>query len=159
MKLSCQDLFNYSRFGLESSSTRDRIFTASSPSNSPAASWSFATTLDNSSSSMSRFADRFSINYMNSSGYGSAYWTPNSSDFGISNCRRINVPGPFGYFKLDDQEFENGGGMMKKKRLMTNNSSTLANMMKVSNQEKQGEESTKHADVPFIDFLGVGISS
>ncbi|KAF5725290.1 MYB transcriptional factor [Tripterygium wilfordii] len=157
-KLRCQDLFNY---------TKDRIFTvSSSPSNSPGASWSFATTLDNNSSSVSRLADRFYVNYMNSSGYGSAYRTPSSSAiFGISNCRRINVPaGPFGFFndniKLGHEEHGSSDGMIMMKKRLINNSSTLANMMRVSNQqEQQGEESTKHEDVPFIDFLGVGISS
>ncbi|KAF5735467.1 hypothetical protein HS088_TW15G00973 [Tripterygium wilfordii] len=156
-KFRCQDLFNYSRFGLENS-TRDRIFTVSSPSDSPASSWSFAKTSDDNSSSVSRVADRFS------SGYGCAYWTPSSSAFGVSNCRRINVPGyPFGYFngnKLGHEDYGSSDGMMMMKKRLMDNSSTLANMMRVSNQQEEGgEESTKHEDVPFIDFLGVGISS
>jgi myb proto-oncogene protein len=91
--------------------------------------------------------------HMNSSGR-SSNWS--SSKFGLPNYRRV-VPSPLGYLKLGD-DYGNHG--MIKKELYCHNSSTLKNMRATSNHREQGDhESIRHKDVPFIDFLGVGISS
>ena len=91
--------------------------------------------------------------HMNSSGR-SSNWS--SSKFGLPNYRRV-VPSPLGYLKLGD-DYGNHG--MIKKELYCHNSSTLKNMRATSNHQEQGDhESIRHKDVPFIDFLGVGISS
>ncbi|KAJ0025713.1 hypothetical protein Pint_08022 [Pistacia integerrima] len=90
-------------------------------------------------------------NYPSSSVYGSN--RSSSSIFGLTNNRRI-VPSPFGSFRVGDLDYHEN---QRKKELtkFSDNSS-----MKVSAvQQAQGDESIKHESVPFIDFLGVGISS
>ncbi|KDP43078.1 hypothetical protein JCGZ_25264 [Jatropha curcas] len=84
--------------------------------------------------------------------------------FGIPSYRRI-VPSPFGYLKIGDEDEDINNGISKKEMMSySGNSSsfTLKNNMRMmsSQAEERGEESIRHnKEVPFIDFLGVGISS
>ncbi|KAJ9146197.1 hypothetical protein P3X46_028493 [Hevea brasiliensis] len=160
----------------------DRIFSVVSSSNtSSSPSWTFSPstiTASNNSSSVveylsprkegrdcfnnssfytaesSKISDHQSIYryYSNSSMYRS------STVFGFPNYRRV-VPSPFGCLKLGD-ECENHGTIKKELVNFCDNSSTFKKNMTVSKQEEQrDQESIRHTEVQFIDFLGVGISS
>ncbi|CAK7346858.1 unnamed protein product [Dovyalis caffra] len=159
--------------------SKDRIFSISPSSSSP--SWNFAPpniVASNNSSSVdlsrregrdnyfnsslfcttesSKISDQSIYRYyMNSSVYGGYR---SSNIFGLPNYRRV-VPSPFRYLKLGD-DYENHGKVKKELASSCHNSSTLKNMRATSNHQEQGDhESIRHKDVPFIDFLGVGISS
>lgn len=103
----------------------------------------------------SKVSDQSIYRYHMNSSVRSSDWS--SSKFGLPNYRRV-VPSPLGYLKLGD-DYGNHG--MIKKELYCHNSSTLKNMRATSNHQEQAgdHESIRHKDVPFIDFLGVGISS
>ncbi|KAB5568519.1 hypothetical protein DKX38_002312 [Salix brachista] len=92
----------------------------------------------------SKISDQSIYRYRENSSTRSRNWS--SSIFGLPNYRRA-VPSPLGYLKLGDDHFENHG--MIKKELSCHN----------HDQEQGDHESIRHEDVPFIDFLGVGISS
>ncbi|KAK8554373.1 hypothetical protein V6N13_073279 [Hibiscus sabdariffa] len=92
--------------------------------------------------------------HSNASAYCSSF--RNFSAFGLPNYRRV-VPSPFGYLKL-----ENNNDVKKKESMsFTDNTSKVTDIRVLSNsQQKQEDDSIKtKEDVPFIDFLGVGISS
>eukprot|EP00257_Ricinus_communis_P017018 XP_015575349.1 transcription factor MYB44 [Ricinus communis] len=117
--------------------------------------YSFCTT-DQSS----KFSDQSIYNrcYPNSSSVYGNYKNP--AVFGLPNYRRV-IPSPFGCLKIGDHDFENHGTIKKDvlKNFCENSSTLITNM---SNQEEQGgdhHESIRQKEVPFIDFLGVGISS
>lgn len=84
---------------------------------------------------------------------------------GFQKCKRVNVPSSFGYSKL----LGGGGGgdatngvMIKKDLVRFGDNSThcpFEKMRAAIYEKKDGDECIKHRDVPFIDFLGVGISS
>ncbi|KAF9687127.1 hypothetical protein SADUNF_Sadunf02G0061400 [Salix dunnii] len=180
-KSRTQELFS-STIGFEDSRewefrnpSKDRIFSISASSSSPC--WNFSPSTSNNSYSVDLSRRKGRDNYFNSSLFSTTesskisdqsiyrYHDQNSSTrsrnwsssiFGLPNYRRV-VPSPLGYLKLGD-DFENHG--MIKKELSCHNSSTLKNMRATSNHQEQGDhESIRHEDVPFIDFLGVGISS
>ncbi|XP_010999840.1 PREDICTED: transcription factor MYB23-like [Populus euphratica] len=185
-KSRAQDVFN-SRIGFDDSRVlefrnpgKDRILSISPSGSSP--SWNFAPSTiaaSNNSSSVDLSRREGRDNYFNSSLFCTTessklisdqpiyrYYMNssvcgsyrNSSIFGLPNYRRV-VPSPFGsYLKLGD-DYENHG-MIKKELASCHNSSTLKNLRATSNHQEKGDhESIKHKDVPFIDFLGVGISS
>ncbi|OMO95023.1 hypothetical protein CCACVL1_05637 [Corchorus capsularis] len=136
--------------------------------------WASGSSCYNYSMETSRFLDQSLYNkyhhHSNSNSNASAY---NCSSFrnsssaliGLQNYRRV-VPSPFGYLKLAGDNYQSNNGMMNKELMsFTDNNapkSTLANI-RVSNSQQeqdQDDQSIKHKkDVPFIDFLGVGISS
>lgn len=113
------------------------------------------------------YYNRASSNYSGSEGlrslsqpFHSHPYSSVSIAHSISPYRRV-VPSPFGYVCLDDgcnasnttkkQEIVSFRGEMprlEKTRLHAN-----------STHQEQADESLKHKGVPFIDFLGVGISS
>lgn len=167
-----QDMFISSRnIGFENS----RIFEFRNPNSdinrtfavSPSVSqlsWSFAppmvaTSNNIISSSAVDFSRREGRDYLNSSSnyypsssvYGSS--RSSSSIIGLTNSRRI-VPSPFGSFRVGDLDYHESHG---KKELIK--FSDNASMRVSAVQQAQGDESIKHDSIPFIDFLGVGISS
>ncbi|KAJ9675128.1 hypothetical protein PVL29_024183 [Vitis rotundifolia] len=153
---------------------KDGIFSLSPSSSSP--SWTFARSIskatnNSSSTDLPRRVGRDHFNstssdgimdsqnsldrslyryFSNSSAYG-GYRT--STAFGFPNYKSV-VSSPVGYSKLGDphrmlkREFVNFG----------DNSPTFAKMI-MTNQQEQEDESIKQKSIPFIDFLGVGISS
>ncbi|GKU90552.1 hypothetical protein SLEP1_g4535 [Rubroshorea leprosula] len=163
---------------------RNNIFSVSSSSTSSPVSWAFASSnasaaadiwrregkdynLLNISGSSYNYSVESSNNVLGQSnsvfryhfpnGTASGYRNQNSGvSFGVSTeNRRINVSSPFGFLKVGDNYNCESVGMMKKEvgKLCENapNSSL--------GQEKEDETSLKQKGVPFIDFLGVGISS
>ncbi|KAH1065175.1 hypothetical protein J1N35_030162 [Gossypium stocksii] len=162
---------------------KDKIFSVSSTSTTSSPSWNFASSTmvasNNSSSAQlsirdgknhllrsgssyysmdtSKLLDQSLYKYhSNASAYCSSF--RNSSAFGIHNYRRV-VPSPFGYLKLGDN-FESNNGVMTKEFLsFTDNAPKSANLRVSNSQQEQEDEPDKTKDVPFIDFLGVGISS
>uniref|UniRef100_A0A5B7BQ73 Putative trichome differentiation protein GL1 n=1 Tax=Davidia involucrata TaxID=16924 RepID=A0A5B7BQ73_DAVIN len=124
------------------------------------------------------FFGREGRDYFNSSSYNFTTESPNSSDqslsryysnssifggfrdlgaFGLSNYKRV-VPSPFGYSRLGDN---NGSHGMTKRELVSfgDNSKPFPKMRAITIEKDREDESTKQKDIPFIDFLGVGISS
>ncbi|KAL7208498.1 hypothetical protein ACSBR1_030276 [Camellia fascicularis] len=80
------------------------------------------------------------------------------SPFGFPNYKRV-VPSSFGYSKLGDG---NGTHGMFKKELVRfgENSHPFEKKRETIDEHENGDKnSIKQKDVPFIDFLGVGISS
>ena len=186
-KTRCQEAFSSiigfgdSRIFEFQNPSKDRIFSVSSSSTS-SPSWTFASSTmmapNNSSSaelskrdgkdyllpSGSSYYSMDSSKYLDQSLYkyhsnATAYCSSfrNSSAFGLPNYRRV-VPSPFGYLKLGDNYESNNGVMKKELMSFTDNVPKLANI-RLSSQQEQEDESIKTKDVPFIDFLGVGISS
>ncbi|XWS15209.1 hypothetical protein CRYUN_Cryun35bG0074900 [Craigia yunnanensis] len=186
-KTRCQEVLS-SRVGFRDSRlfefqnpSKDRIFSVSSlltsspswtfasstmmaPNNSSSAElsrrdgkdYSLASGSSYSSMDSSKFLDQSLYKYhSNASAYGRSF--RNSSAFGLPNYRRV-VPSPFGYLKLGDSYDSNNGVMKKELMSFTDNAPKLANI-RLSSQQEQEDESIKTKDVPFIDFLGVGISS
>ncbi|GAV90525.1 Myb_DNA-bind_6 domain-containing protein [Cephalotus follicularis] len=98
-------------------------------------------------------SDRSFHRYSDSSIYGNYR---NSSALGLPGCSRV-VPNPFSSLKLRDHH-ESHGRCKKEMRSLSGNSPTLTNI-RVGTQQEQGDENINDKDVPFIDFLGVGISS
>ncbi|XP_059630219.1 transcription factor MYB117-like [Cornus florida] len=94
------------------------------------------------------------LNYSNSSVF---VGSRDSTAFGLPNYKRV-IPSPFGYSKPGDG---NGSHGMIRKELVSfgDNSHAFAKIRPAIFKQEQGDESTKQKDVPFIDFLGVGISS
>ncbi|XVE95603.1 hypothetical protein REPUB_Repub02eG0112900 [Reevesia pubescens] len=165
--------------------TKDRMFSVSSSSTTSSPSWTFASSTmmaaSNNLSSAELSRRDHAKNYLLASGSGyystessknidqslykyhsnaSAYYSSfrYSSAFGLPNYRRL-VPSPFAYHKLGDN-YESNNGVMKKELLgFTDNAPNLANIRVSNSQQEQEDESIKTKDVPFIDFLGVGISS
>ncbi|XVF37077.1 hypothetical protein REPUB_Repub19eG0114500 [Reevesia pubescens] len=163
--------------------SKDRIFSVSSSSTTSSPSWAFASStimaLNNSSSTelsrrdhgkdyllasgssyysmeSSKFLDQSLYKYHSNNASSSFR---NSSAFGLPNYKRV-VPSPFGYLKLGDN-YESNNGMMKNELMsFTDNAAAkLANIRVSNSQQEQEDDSIKTKDVPFIDFLGVGISS
>ncbi|KAL5776774.1 hypothetical protein ACOSP7_009700 [Xanthoceras sorbifolium] len=92
----------------------------------------------------------------NSSIYGS--YPRNSNALGLANYKRV-IPSPFDLQGGDDYGRH---GMIKKDLVkFSDNSPTYSSIRLSSAQQGQGDhhESIKQEDVPFIDFLGVGIPS
>ncbi|GMY06557.1 transcription factor MYB117-like [Fagus crenata] len=160
-----------SRAGSESTSrffefrnpTKERIF-ADSPSSS-SLSWNFASlpTVSSNSSSVDLLR-REGRAYFNSSSnhcinlewskrYGSYQ---GSTTFGLPNYTKV-VPSPFGYLNLGN-DYEPNGRNRRELVSFCDNSPTLAKLRATAEHE-QGDESIEHKDIPFIDFLGVGIPS
>ncbi|KAJ4841694.1 hypothetical protein Tsubulata_002105 [Turnera subulata] len=84
-----------------------------------------------------------------------------SGILGVPNHRNV-MPSPFGYVKHSDDNYEHHGMFKKELSNLCNSSAArFSNLRVMSDQEEQGarDESIRHKDVPFIDFLGVGISS
>ncbi|KAK9270208.1 hypothetical protein L1049_025784 [Liquidambar formosana] len=92
--------------------------------------------------------------YSNSSVYGSYR---NLSALGLNNYKRV-LSSPFGCFKLGDG-YESTHGMIKREFVNFGDNSATFAKMRPTIQQEQDDDSIKHKDVPFIDFLGVGISS
>ncbi|XP_030935549.1 transcription factor MYB117-like [Quercus lobata] len=181
-------LSSSSRAGSESTSrifefrnpTKERIF-ADSPSSS-SLSWNFASlpTVSSNSSSLELFMRRqgracfnsSSNNFINSecSKRSDQYlhrYHPNSSvhhgsyqgstTYGlVPNYTKV-VPSPFGCFNLGS-DYETNGRNRRELVSFCNNSPALTKLRATAEHE-QGDESIEHKDIPFIDFLGVGISS
>ncbi|XP_062023300.1 transcription factor LAF1-like [Rosa rugosa] len=94
--------------------------------------------------------------------YGRYRGSGSSSTFGLPNPRRVNVPiNPFGYLSsstspLGDIHEQHGSRMILKKEYLTAASSTTFE----DHPHPHHDSSIEHnKEVPFIDFLGVGISS
>ncbi|XWS25036.1 hypothetical protein CRYUN_Cryun27aG0036400 [Craigia yunnanensis] len=187
-KARCQEAFSSiigfrdSRIFEFQNPSKDRIFSASSSSiSSP--SWTFSSSTmmaSNNSSSVelsrrdgkdyllapgSSYYSMESLKFLDESLYKyhsnpSAYCNSfrNSSAFGLPNYRKV-VPSPFGYLKLGHNYETNTGVMKKKLTSFTDNAPKLANIRVSNSQQEQEDDSIKTKDVPFIDFLGVGISS
>nr|WRO64717.1 MYB transcription factor protein [Rosa persica] len=93
--------------------------------------------------------------------YGRYRGSGSSSTFGLPNPRRVNVPiNPFGYLSssspLGDSHEQHGSRMILKKEYLRAASSTTFE----DHPHPHHDSSIEHnKEVPFIDFLGVGISS
>ncbi|KAL6962299.1 hypothetical protein U1Q18_037267 [Sarracenia purpurea var. burkii] len=165
---------------------RDRVFTVLSPLCSSTPSWNFTTPISadlvgkegrksedhfNSSSpyydhyctkdsSSSNSSDQGLRRYYLSSSpvYGRDFFGP----FGIPNYKRV-VPNPFGCSKLGDHGNGTCIGMVKRDRVsgFGGSSNPFEKMRAAIDVQEHGhaDESIKQKDIPFIDFLGVGISS
>ncbi|XP_021284864.1 trichome differentiation protein GL1-like [Herrania umbratica] len=186
-KARCQEAFSSrigfgdSRFFEFQNPSKERIFSVSySSTSSP--SWTFAssTMMASNNSTSAELSRRDGKDYL--SGSGSSYYSmenskfldqslykyhsnasayssslKNPSAFGLPNYRRV-VPSPFGYLKLGDNYESNNGVMKKELMSVIDNAPKLANI-RVSSQQEDDDDSIKQKDIPFIDFLGVGISS
>ncbi|KAE8684510.1 Transcription factor MYB44 [Hibiscus syriacus] len=159
--------------------SKDRIFSVSSTSTTSSPSWNFASSTmvaSNNSSSGAQLSLKDGKNHLLPSGssyysmdssklldhqslykyHSNAYCSSfrNSSAFGFQNYRRV-IPSPFGYLKLGANSESNNGGMMKELLSKNENAPNTTN----DSQQEQEDEADKTMGVPFIDFLGVGISS
>ncbi|XAR62422.1 hypothetical protein NMG60_11017168 [Bertholletia excelsa] len=152
---------------------KERIFAVSPPSSSP--SWtitgpSASVTHTNNSSSPDLFVreGREGRDYFHSTSY---YCTPDSSNnserplcryfspLGVQNCKRGVTSGyGFGYSKFGDGEGLHGVIRRGLVRFGHDKLHQFDGMRSTIAEQEQGEESMKK-DIPFIDFLGVGISS
>lgn len=181
-----QDLLFGSRIGLENArffdfrnlDNKDRIV-ADTPSSS-LTSWNFAS-VPTATTNTSPVADSFRIkggrDYFNSScsniylpecsktsdrflcriypsptSFGTFSGSTNA--FSLPNYKRV-VPSPFGFLGSSDD------GRIKRD-LMTSlhdNSSTFTKLKASTEKEQADEPNIEHKEVPFIDFLGVGVSS
>ncbi|KAG2663240.1 hypothetical protein I3760_16G018300 [Carya illinoinensis] len=110
----------------------------------------------------SNSSDKYLYRYHpNSSVYGSNY-RRSCTKFGLPNYTMV-VPGPFGYLNLGD-DYEPNGRMIERDELMSfcDNSPTLEKLKATADhqQKVKGDiESIEAKEIPFIDFLGVGITS
>ncbi|KAF9599703.1 hypothetical protein IFM89_001649 [Coptis chinensis] len=147
---------------------KDEVFQAS-PSNSwhysfPGTSTTNSTPLKNfgtgqrdSFSTNSSFCitekDHSSYHYYNSSMYGGY---GNLGAAGINKYNKV-VHHPYSCSSIADAY--GGSGMIKSDLVRFGDKlATQSSRLRVTTQQEQGDESIKHKDVPFIDFLGVGIS-
>nr|POE86746.1 transcription factor myb52 [Quercus suber] len=172
--------YNYSKTSSTNFLGRKPI-SQDSPSSS-SLSWNFASlpTVSSNSSSLELFMRRqgracfnsSSNNFINSecSKRSDQYlhrYHPNSSvhhgsyqgstTYGlVPNYTKV-VPSPFGCFNLGS-DYETNGRNRRELVSFCNNSPTLTKLRATAEHE-QGDESIEHKDIPFIDFLGVGISS
>ncbi|XP_022753591.1 trichome differentiation protein GL1-like [Durio zibethinus] len=181
-KLSSRIGFGDCKFFEFQNPSKDRIFCVSSSSTS-SPSWTCAssTMMASNNSSSDKLLRRDGKDYLLASGSSyysmdsstfleqslykyhsnaSAYCSRfrNSSTFGLPKYRRV-VPSRFGYLKLGDNSESNNGVMKEELMSFTDNAPKLANIRLSSLQPEQEDESIKTKGVPFIDFLGVGISS
>lgn len=157
--------------------SKERIF-ADSPS-SYSLSWNFASTetVPSNSSSVdflrregrdyissssnhciseySKSSDQYLRRYhTNASVYGSYRWV--SSTLGHQNYTKV-VPSPFGYLNLGN-DHEPSGRIRRELVSFCDNSPSLAKL-NLPAEHEQEDESIDPKEIPFIDFLGVGISS
>ncbi|KAI4337905.1 hypothetical protein L6164_016269 [Bauhinia variegata] len=164
----CQDAAFSSRIGLENVrffdfrilDNKDRITTGDSPSSS----WNFAampTSYSSSSysnmylSECSKVSDKFLYRiYPNSSSSSASFRGATGGTFALPHYRRV-VPSPFGFLGTAED------GRIKKDlmSLQHDNSSTFTKLRPSMEQEQSNEPNIEHKEVPFIDFLGVGVSS
>ncbi|TYH28212.1 hypothetical protein ES288_A02G126900v1 [Gossypium darwinii] len=174
-KSRCQEGFS-SRFGLGDSRifefqnpSKDKIFSVTSSSLTSSPSWTFASSTFMASNNTSLvelsrrnhglamggsyLLDQSLYKYhSNASAYSSFR---NFSVFGLPNYRRV-VSSPFGYLGLEN----NNDVVKEESSSFTDNASKLTDIRVASNShQEQDDDSIKTKDVPFIDFLGVGISS
>ncbi|XP_059455384.1 transcription factor CSA-like [Corylus avellana] len=160
----------FSRFFEFRNPSKERILFADNSSSSPSTttcslSWNFAsmaaaTVASNSSSSNNQYVRRYHPNNASSVYHGS-YRPRVSATFGLQNYTKV-VPSPFGYLNLGN-DYEQNGRIRRRDQLVSfcDNSPALAKLTMLPAEQEQGDESIEqHKDnIPFIDFLGVGISS
>ncbi|KAE9603964.1 hypothetical protein Lal_00001686 [Lupinus albus] len=81
--------------------------------------------------------------------------TTTTNAFSFPNYKRV-VQSPFGFLGSSDHD----GRIKRDLRSFCDNSSTFTNL-KASSEKEQAdyEPNIEHKEVPFIDFLGVGVSS
>ncbi|XVF64420.1 hypothetical protein PTKIN_Ptkin09bG0167900 [Pterospermum kingtungense] len=159
--------------------SKDRIFSVSSISSPSWTTFTSSAMMPSNNSSSVEFSRRDGKDYSLASGsnyysmesskfsdqslykYPSAYCSSirnSSAIFGQPNYRRV-VPSPFGYLKLGHSCETNNGVMKKELVSFTDNAPKLEDIRVNDSLQEQEDESIKTKDVPFIDFLGVGISS
>lgn len=135
---------------------KESFFTLSSPSAS-SSSLSWNTWFPNGSS-FSKVSDGHTYRYRSSTSsiYGGHHL--NSNLFGVSNSIRAVPSGSsFGIFKVGDHHDHHDPLRMA---IFSGNSSSLPRMRLTSQQEREElDKSSERKDIPFIDFLGVGIPS
>lgn len=174
-------------FSLRAGSDSSRFFefrnpvkermTADSPSSS-LLSWNFASRASNLSSMQflrregrdyfnssprncipeySKSADQFLYRYHPTSSVYGSYNRGGPNVVGLPNYTSV-VPSPFGYLNLGNDHSESNGRTKRELMSFCDSSPTLMKLRATTEQE-QGDESIEHKEIPFIDFLGVGISS
>ncbi|XP_061348169.1 transcription factor MYB54-like [Gastrolobium bilobum] len=159
-----QDSVFRTRIGLENTrffDFRNLNKVADTPSSS-LASWNFASVpTTTNSSSVADSVRKGGREYVNSpyriypnptTSLGS--FRGSTTPFSLPNYKRV-VPSPFGFVGSSEDA-------RMKRDLMSfcDNSSTLKNLRASMEKEKADNESNvEHKEVPFIDFLGVGVSS
>ncbi|XP_020213108.1 transcription factor MYB54 [Cajanus cajan] len=179
-----QDLLFSTRFGLENgrffdfrsldnnkdkdnnNNNHNHRIVADTPSSS-LASWNFASvpTTTNGSTVVDRKGGRDYFNSASSDIYLSEcsrtsdrsflYRIYPNPAFSLPNYKRV-VPSPFGFLASSDD----GIGRIKRELMsFGDNSSTFSKLEKDHQQTNEDETNTEPKEVPFIDFLGVGVSS
>ncbi|XAR49617.1 hypothetical protein NMG60_11032878 [Bertholletia excelsa] len=159
---------------------KDRNFTISPSGSSP--SWIFTSAMNNLSSSAELFRRQGRDGYNSSSFCCTTESSNSNSDqslrrlyqnssaqsgcrdfgsFGLPSYRKAGfASNPFLYPKLG--EVDGTHGISKRDLVSFGDNSDLfekRRLIAIDDQQEHGGESTKQKDVPFIDFLGVGISS
>ncbi|KAI4307194.1 hypothetical protein L6164_030406 [Bauhinia variegata] len=175
------DVFS-SRIGLENakffdfrSFDKDRIIAADSPSSS----WNFASMPASYTSSpvvdlfrregrdyfssysnnmylseCSKFSDKFLYRIYPNSSSSSSSFRGSTSTLALPSYRRVVPSSPFGFLGTADE-----GRIKKDLMSLCDNSSTFTKLRTLKEQEQPDEPNIEHTEVPFIDFLGVGVSS
>ncbi|CAJ2667609.1 unnamed protein product [Trifolium pratense] len=173
-KRSFQDLYNNSssssilnfpyktRIGYENGKFYQFQNNLDTSSSSSLASWNFASVLTKNTTTTTLFPDNSLAEKLSdcskSSDRSFLYKFCQNPTFSSSlpNYKRI-VPNAFGFFNPSDD------GTIRKDLMssLRDNSSTLIPNLKASKEKEQDHEVEieKHKEVPFIDFLGVGVSS
>jgi myb proto-oncogene protein len=176
--VSSQGEFSSRNVGCESSArffefrnpSKERIF-ADSPSSTCSLSWNFASmaTVPSNSPSSNHWVSEYSKSsssdqydlcryHPNASVYG-GYRRVSAATFGRPNYTKV-VPSPFGYLNLGNHDYEPNGRIRRDLVSFCDNSPTLAKLRLPAEQEQGDDSIDQHKDnIPFIDFLGVGISS
>nr|QIJ70649.1 MYB transcription factor [Macadamia integrifolia] len=77
---------------------------------------------------------------------------------GLPNYKRI-IPNPFGYSNIHGDGYGSNVTVRRDFVRFGDSSATFPKFRMINSQQEQENESIKEKDVPFIDFLGVGVSS
>ncbi|OIV97997.1 hypothetical protein TanjilG_14097 [Lupinus angustifolius] len=107
------------------------------------------------SKSSDRFLYRMYPNTTTTTSFGTFRGSSSTNAFSFPNYKRV-VQSPFGFLGSSDHD----GRIKNDLRSFCDNSSTFTNL-KASSEKEQAdyEPNIEHKEVPFIDFLGVGVSS
>ncbi|XP_010260471.1 PREDICTED: myb-related protein 3R-1-like [Nelumbo nucifera] len=162
--------FNSSGFLEFQSHGKDRLFVASPSCSSHT--WAFSGSTNTTGSQSIDIFHGGGRDYFSSSSHASdqsrySYCTTNSSIY--SGCRSFSSAPVLHNYKrviynphLNHKDHDEGFGsnrMIKSSELVRFGDDLITQKLRRNSEQEQGDDSIKHKDVPFIDFLGVGISS
>ncbi|CAL0327439.1 unnamed protein product [Lupinus luteus] len=108
------------------------------------------------SKSSDRFLYRIYPNHTSTTeSLGSFRGTNSTNAFSFPNYKRV-IPSPFGFLDSSDHN----GRLKRDFKSFCDNSSTFTELKASTEKEQEDDEpNIEHKEVPFIDFLGVGVSS